>query len=783
MLTGHSILLALTWLLPAPAGAADAGCPSEQLDEGAAPGHVFDACIDEMSLVLGNFNELNESAGSEGRPGGPNGRETAKRFDAFSSKFSILRAYFEAHRNDAAVRDLMPFLAHMEVEFSNPSYKTIRDRFAPPTAAAEPAKDPTIAVAPKLPVTPEPTPQKREQAIERANAAEAQLALQPKPDPVQAVRVAKDFLRGAAPQDAERVLNRVIEDGQGDGEAYRLRGTARYQREDWPGAYADTQQALGRDPGDTQSRDLAGAARMMLNRLALKAPKLKLSAKEEDDTAGVAGATRWSDPTAKAGANAGDLGRWMADVERKVSIGDRREALLDLARILGRDPRHLRALTRRAYLLNRGPHPDPEAALHDADRALAVSPYDPAALRERAFALIQLGRAVEALALLETAIALEPANALGYLYRAKTYEALGLHEKALADYKKAAALDPALRSFYAEALAGSAAAEVRALPRPSPTLARRLAFLLGVPLFLWGLWRGLRLVSGATTRPRDEPAPPAGAPPETLSPGTVLAGAYRIERVLGRGGMGVVYEAEDLGLQRHVAVKQLRAPEGSAEDTARFLREARLVARISHERIVQIHALVEEGGRFYMVFERVAGRGLDAELAERGRLGTGEVLDVLRDVCAALEAAHGVKVIHRDLKPANIMRGGDGRCKVMDFGIAHQSSGSGQTRTDPWGTPPYMAPEQEQGRVCVETDLYALGCMTFELLTGGRPFAGSADKLARRFTRPAALVPGLPRALDAFMERALDPDPQRRFQTAGEFLKAFEGCLTDRIAA
>ncbi|TBR20686.1 tetratricopeptide repeat protein, partial [bacterium] len=621
------------------------------------------------------------------------------------------------------------------------------------------------------------TEEARDEALNQAAAGEEKLAQSPAPNPALASRVAEDYLRGAEPAGAERVLTPLIEQGVGGAQPVRLRGTARYQQGDWSGAYEDAQRALEANPEDRYAQDLAGAARMMLSRLGLKAPRLKAPERPEDDAgagppAGEGSGASWTEEPP----GPGDLGRWMTDIKRKVRIGDRQGALMDLTRLLGRDPRHLRALAQRAALLNRGPKPDPEAALLDADRALKLAPDDPEALRERAFALVQLGQAAEALPLLEKAIRLEPGSALGYLYRAKAYEALGRREEALADYQRAAALDPALRSFYEEALAGPPKAAPRAWPRPTAAQARGALFLLGVPLFLWGLWQAVRFVGRVTTRPSREPEPAAAPAAETLSPGTVLAGVYRVGGVLGRGGMGVVYEAEDLGLERRVALKQLRTPDGTPDDAARFLREARLVAKLSHPRIVQIHALVEEGGRHYMVFERVAGRTLAEELAESGRLGSAEVRAVVRDVCEALTAAHTSRVIHRDLKPGNVMRGLDGRCKVMDFGIARQASGGDHTLTEAWGTPPYMAPEQEQGRVGVESDLYALGCMSLELLTGARPFSGTADKLALRFRRPSEA--GLPAPLDAFMEKALDPRPERRYRSAEDFRAAFEGSLS-----
>lgn len=742
----------------------------------------MDECLNVAACVLSELSDLdpeNRTTVDDTRddPGRLDPKQVAARFDSLKGHQEAIRAFIQQNPGKPELeRVRYMFYEQFMPIVADPELKVMRDRIAPSQEETDPKTGPVVAVRP--PVKVETTPAKRDEAVAKAEKAEAQLSAQPEPDPVKAVAAAKDFLRGAEPAGAERVLDRLIEGGQDDPEALRLRGTARYQQSDWTGAAEDAEAALKRNPKDAYAKDLAGAARMMERRLGLKAPSLKPSAeKKPEEDGGVSGGERWSDRRVDHDGKP-DLKRWLADVARMIRIGDRKTALRDLTRILGRDPANVKALALHAHLMNRAK--DPGAALRDTDKALALSPDDPDGLREHAYALIQLGRAAEALALLDRAIKLEPGNALGYLYRGKAYEALGRTAESQADYARAFAIDPALRHFFDEE-AGPATAPARGVPfpLPPPWLVRKASFLLGLPLVLWALWRGYRVTAGATTRRTAAAAP---EPADTLVPGTVLGGSYRVERVLGRGGMGMVYEATDLALERRVAVKQLRTPEESPELAERFVREARIVARLTHERIVQIFALVEEGGHFFMVFERIDGRSLDAELADRRRLEARDVLSVVRDVCAALETAHAAGVIHRDLKPANVMRAANGRCKVMDFGIAHQSSGGGLTRTEPWGTPPYMAPEQEQGTVCPETDLYALACMAYELLTGARPFGATADKLALRFPQPSSS--GLPEALDGFMLKALAPRPEARFRSAGEFLKAFEGCLqTPRIGA
>jgi serine/threonine protein kinase len=258
-----------------------------------------------------------------------------------------------------------------------------------------------------------------------------------------------------------------------------------------------------------------------------------------------------------------------------------------------------------------------------------------------------------------------------------------------------------------------------------------------------------------------------------------LAGEYSLQRELGRGGMGIVYAAYDTALQRPVALKQVRRQPGEdGDELERLLQEARMVAKLRHPRLAEIYNVLVEGDLF-LVFERVQGRSLDLELQERLRLPLPEARRVLGDVAAAVGYAHEQRIIHRDLKPSNIMREPSGSCKVMDFGIAHQASGAATilTRACASGTPPYMAPEQAMGSVSKASDLYALGVMAYELLSGRRPFMGPdflEQKLHAKFAPITAHDASLPRGLDGFFQTALHPDPTKRLHSAAAFLDAFD---------
>jgi len=226
-----------------------------------------------------------------------------------------------------------------------------------------------------------------------------------------------------------------------------------------------------------------------------------------------------------------------------------------------------------------------------------------------------------------------------------------------------------------------------------------------------------------------------------LSPGAMLA-HYRLVEKIGEGGMGVVYEALDTRLGRKVAVKIL--PDVFARDPqrlARFEREARLLASLSHPGIAAIYGIEEADGVRFLVLELVAGESLDLRVA-RGPIPAAEAMAIARAIAEGLEAAHERGVIHRDLKPANIKLTPDGKVKLLDFGLAKEleaetdgaaASGSlSPTMTSDrtvagvlLGTAAYMSPEQARGRpISPSTDLYALGCVIFELLTGRRVFKG-----------------------------------------------------------
>ncbi|TPW21091.1 MAG: protein kinase, partial [Elusimicrobia bacterium] len=291
-----------------------------------------------------------------------------------------------------------------------------------------------------------------------------------------------------------------------------------------------------------------------------------------------------------------------------------------------------------------------------------------------------------------------------------------------------------------------------------------------------------------TTVFRRGPAPDADAPAGLEVPLTGFWKRYEVTREIGAGGMGVVYEAWDRQLERRVAVKRMRDEiKNDRRERERFLQEARMVARLRHPNLVEIYSIEEDGPDAYLVFEFVEGLNLHQLLGEKGRFSPAEAREVFRGLCAGVDYAHRQGVVHRDLKPANVIVQPDGTVKVMDFGVARQAQDAlmrRQMTNTIIGTPQYMAPEQEEGVVCTQSDVYALGVCLYEMLTGTPPFSGSAGSvtLAKREARyePLAVrVAGLPAALTQVVDRALDPKPETRIQTAAAFMSELDAAVSN----
>jgi serine/threonine protein kinase len=260
-------------------------------------------------------------------------------------------------------------------------------------------------------------------------------------------------------------------------------------------------------------------------------------------------------------------------------------------------------------------------------------------------------------------------------------------------------------------------------------------------------------------------------------------GRYTIVAPLGVGGAGAVYRARDERLEREVAIKVL-FPDSLLDERsrARFRKESLALARLHHPNIAAVHDVGDENGVDYIVMECVSGENLAAKL-QAGPLAISEALTIARQVAGALEEAHHHGVIHRDLKPANIMITSKGIAKVLDFGIArlsdHDAAANPATCI---GTPSYMSPEQAQGRtIDARTDLWSLGVVLYQSLTGCTPFRGESmfttmQAILEAAPAPMATIrPEVPPAIQEIVTRLLQKDAATRFQTAQEVVQALTG--------
>src|SRR5216684_256546 len=268
-----------------------------------------------------------------------------------------------------------------------------------------------------------------------------------------------------------------------------------------------------------------------------------------------------------------------------------------------------------------------------------------------------------------------------------------------------------------------------------------------------------------------------------LIPGTILGERYEIIRLLGRGGMGAVYQAHDRELDRQVALKVIRKDmAANPEILRRFKQELILARQITHKNVIRIFDLGQADGIKFITMEYIEGQDLQGLLKQKKKLEPAEAAKIIAQVCRALEVAHAEGVIHRDLKPQNIMLDKTGRVYVMDFGIARSTLTSSMTQTGALiGTPDYMSPEQAKGQaVDARSDLFAIGIIFYEILSGQSPYIADTTmgKLWKRTSEPARplgeLDKTIPQPLAEIVKKCLEIDPQKRFASATELLHAIE---------
>jgi len=297
-----------------------------------------------------------------------------------------------------------------------------------------------------------------------------------------------------------------------------------------------------------------------------------------------------------------------------------------------------------------------------------------------------------------------------------------------------------------------------------------------------------------STRMFAAPASGGGSamPTTILSLAAALEGRYQVLSELGRGGMGIVYQAYDKQLKEQVAIKLL-SPLLSTDTEAleRLTREVSMARRVTHPNVIRIHDIGEVNGLHYVSMEYFGGTNLKEHLKRSGPLSLLNAYQIVSQMCDGLEAAHSQGVVHRDLKSQNVMVGPSGQVKIIDFGLARSVHLEGMTATGLiMGTPEYMAPEQVAGKhVDERADIYALGVILFEMLTGRVPFTGDSaiavgfQQLKDPPPSPRSINPQIPEEVERIILKALEKNPIQRYRTVDDLRKDFETALPKFAAA
>ncbi|MBI5623795.1 MAG: protein kinase [Elusimicrobia bacterium] len=633
---------------------------------------------------------------------------------------------------------------------------------------------------------------------------------------------------------ADRALELATPDGDPKltSKALTIKGLAVFRKRDYEASLRLAEEALKLDPGNSAALEVKEYSKSALHLRGLGEVVAKRTERIFALTdPGVAHtAEEWSDRQAS---NPTEAGRLVGKVIKSREEGDLGAQLQYAEAAVRADPSDPMTYFQRGRV--RKEVDDQNGAIIDFTQAMHLGWKDALMFKLRAEALIRAGSYREAYVDALMAVAYNPKLAEAYVLRAMARrraegnDAAGIvraKAEIMADVEKAVRLDPALRVFLDDERAAIAEAEEKvrkqaapAAPKPThsatdpnapsgaaipagPSRDARgglvlyagavlglIALLLAVAVVaLLASRKGTKVVetplasgdhsAGDSGRP-DPVAAPAG--PRTTE-GSLLGGHIRVVREIGKGGMGVVCLGEDMKLRRPVAVKQL-APglsHGPAE-RERFRAEALTMAKLKHPNSASIYELIEEPDGLFLVMEYIDGETLAQRLTRTRKLAPAECLPILKQLCQGIGHAHNHGVLHRDLKPSNVMIERETELvKIMDLGIARfTESPDGRTVTATQiGTPAYMAPEQHDGVVSRESDLYSMAIMLYELLCGVRPFIGDMvqAKIAENYPPITKTLPGWA-GLDGFFKRALASNRESRFHSAGEFYEAFENAL------
>ncbi|NLO91285.1 MAG: protein kinase [Elusimicrobia bacterium] len=451
---------------------------------------------------------------------------------------------------------------------------------------------------------------------------------------------------------------------------------------------------------------------------------------------------------------------------------DYKGAIASASRALQHNPKLIEAYRIRAAAYGySGEH---ENALRDTTASLSLNPNDAAVYSIRAWVLKDMGNYAAAYDDISRTIALEPKAASAYYNRAVILEQMGKYKEMFDDMAVAVSLDPGrysskearAREKYEQLVknGGLSGEEKQAGAGPLKLSKSQWKLVIRLLMMAIGGIIGFLILKKVLQIIEEKRKQDKKSQPDMLA-------HFQIEKQLGEGGMGVVYEATDRILKRKVAVKKLRAELVRDDRRDELLQEARTVASLHHPNIVEIYTVLEIKNDLYLVFEHVHGQTLEQRINVDGALNLNEAKPIFENICKALEYAHAHNIIHRDLKPSNIMITEANVVKVMDFGVARRVEGPRQSKLVA-GTPAYMAPEQNRGIIRKESDIYSLGICLYETLVGHVPWEiqgyvpGSG-----RIIPPSEVVRTLPKEVDQLMDMALKTDPDQRMRTASHFWK------------
>ncbi len=598
-----------------------------------------------------------------------------------------------------------------------------------------------------------------------------------------------------------------------DPDAYKARALARASLNDRKGAIEDIKKAMSMDPQDESARVLGALLESRKSTASLKTISsvgdIRRALGDAGDDAAVIGAGGRQADAAPGGAGAEvetaapavqDFARSKAYLKTALAknhLGDYQGAAHYATLAIEKDPANYEAYLERANASNfLGRYDD---AVRDAGYVIEKDPSNMQAYNMRAWALNRKGQAQDAASDASRAIGINPGYADAWFNRALAYEKQGDYKRMLEDFKQAASLSDAYSSRYQDAVAqygprvpgfaADATAARMAAGRPgegappaggSPL--RRFLTLMFFTLTGGGLVAAGLLHIMSSRGPAEAEREPRSTHPDVLSPSVfyegVATGKYKIERKLGAGAMGVVYEATDQSLGRKVAIKKMGDEiKVNEREKQRFLEEARTVALLHDPGIAEIYTIFEEGEDIYLVFEHVGGETLDRLIEKEGRLLPDKALKIFVEAAGALAYAHSKNVVHRDLKLSNIMMNAEGAAKVMDFGLAFRAreSSARLSHSEVVGSPAYMAPEQDLGAASAQSDIYSLGVCLYEALSGVLPFQGPDfhhQKERMAFQKLSQAVPGLPQGIDDVIARCLAPDQEGRYRSAEELRSA-----------